>query len=193
MGCTCIKPTNEFLFHEFVQNIKLKSCQCKDFVVTIKKYISKGLDSNNFEVLMKNNLISYLDQNETHGTYFREIYNQYNNDKEKMNIFLITLLLLCNYNSSDLKDCYNNHKVYFVDKIKVDDNKNMYIEKNLLYDILRLYTKMISVYIIKHISCQSNNKEEFEIYFKSIYNDTTIELFLNEFYVNLFIGRCKLI
>ncbi len=40
---------------------------------------------------------------------------------------------------------------------------------------------MISEYIIKHISSQSTDKDQFERYYIKIYNDKTIDLFLIEF------------
>jgi hypothetical protein len=175
MGCTCARPTHEHLFNDFTKSIRVRTLSPSDLSLVLKNKKLK------FELLLKNNLIS-PEQEETHGPYYRDIYSEVELDTNEKMIFYSSLLLLCQKDVSGLKKGLKEIGSIFDNKIKTDPTtKVIMVEKELLIKLLQYYVKQLSMYIIKHVSSQSSDKEQFEKHFNTLYNKNSVEAYVEKF------------
>jgi hypothetical protein len=172
MGCTCVRPNHEHLFNDFIKAIRVKTLSPSDLAFVLKNKKLK------FDLLFKNNLIN-PDQEESHGPYYKEIYSLVESDLFQKSAFYTSLLLLCQKDIPALKKGLRDLSSHFDDQIRVDVITNILLmDRKLLGTILKYNVKQVSVYIIKHVSSQSSDKNQFEKHFNNIYNESTVDSFV---------------
>lgn len=170
MGCTCVRPSHEHLFSDFIKAIRIKSTNPSDLASVLKNKKQK------FDLLLKNNLIN-PDQQEVQGAYYRDIYTKVESDQNEKAAFYISLLFVCIKDITGLKKGLKDLNGLVNDKIKIESD-NFTIERKFLIAVLQYYVRQMTNYIITHISSQTSDKEHFESHFKSLYNDKVIESYV---------------